>query len=83
MPAEGAAAAGLAAGGWVIELRGYHLHNNRFPTSEKSTSATKVRSLSKNTLLKNLETGKVKLPDGPGGKLIEVSIAELGIRYPR
>ena len=35
-----------------------------------------------NTLIKNLEDGTVKLPDGPNGEPIDVPIKDLGIKYP-
>ena len=45
-------------------------------------SAKKAKRFIRNTFFKNLETGTVKLPDGPDGKLIDVPIADLGIKYP-
>ncbi len=78
-PAEGAAGAG--AGGWVIELRGYHLHNN--PPDKKDVNVgDEGGQFVKNTLIKNLKSGKVTLPDGPNGAPIEVSMADLGISDP-
>jgi type IV pilus assembly protein PilM len=81
---EGAAATGLAAGGWVIELRGYHLHNNLFDKTGNIVVdvGEEGEQYLNATLLKNLEEGKVMLPDGPDGQPIEVSIADLGIQYP-
>jgi type IV pilus assembly protein PilM len=67
-------AAKPAGPGRVIELRGYHYHNE--DTNEQGP--TFVR----NTLLKNLYESRVKLPDGPGGELVEVPIQDLGIGYP-
>jgi type IV pilus assembly protein PilM len=78
VPAEGGAGGGLAAGGWVIELKGYHLHNNL----DKVDVGDEGEEFLVRTFLKNLETGKVQLPDGPNGAPIEVPIADLGIRYP-
>ncbi len=72
-------AGATANSGWVIELRGYHLHNSvpgKFNVGEEG------EEFIKNTFFKNLETGTVKLPDGPDGKLIDVPIADLGIKYP-
>jgi type IV pilus assembly protein PilM len=78
-PAEGAA--GTGTGGWVIELRGYHLHNN--PPDKKDVNVgDEGAQFLKNTLINNLKTGKVKLPDGPNGAPIEVSMADLGISDP-
>jgi type IV pilus assembly protein PilM len=79
-PVDGAASGGLTAGGWVIELRGYHLHNN-LPDKNVDVGDEGEEFVAR-TLIKNLETGKVKLPDGPGGELIDVPIADLGIKYP-
>jgi type IV pilus assembly protein PilM len=80
LPVEGAAAGGLAAGGWVVELKGYHLHNNL--PDQNVDVGDEGEQFVQETLIKNLETGKVMLPDGPGGELIEVPIADLGIKYP-
>jgi type IV pilus assembly protein PilM len=63
-----------AGPGWVIELRGYHYHNE--DTSEQGP--TFVR----NTLLKSLYESRVKLPDGERGELVDVRIQDLGIGYP-
>ncbi|MBI83478.1 MAG: pilus assembly protein PilM [Planctomycetaceae bacterium] len=60
--------------GWVIELRGYHYHNED-PTNQ---GWEYVRG----TLVRNLQTGTVTLPDGPEGNLIPVGMKELGIQYP-
>jgi type IV pilus assembly protein PilM len=80
LPVEGTAGTGLAAGGWVIELKGYHLHNNLL--DQKIDVGDESEDFVENTLIKNLESGKVMLPDGPGGELIEVPIADLGIKHP-
>jgi type IV pilus assembly protein PilM len=72
-PAEGAAGAATNAG-WIIELRGYHLHN--------SLPADEGEEFLKRTIIKNLELGKVKLPDGPNGKLVDVPLPDLGIKLP-
>jgi type IV pilus assembly protein PilM len=69
-----------AAGGWVFELRGYHLHNS-LPDGKLNVGDEKEDFI-KNTFFKNLETGKVKLPDGPNGQLIDVPISDLGIKFP-
>ncbi|HEX4415045.1 MAG TPA: type IV pilus assembly protein PilM [Lacipirellulaceae bacterium] len=75
-----AAPAGLTAGGWVIELRGYHLHNNL--PDKNIDVGDEGEQFVRHTFIKNLENGKVTLPDGPNGQPIEVPIAELGIQYP-
>ena len=79
-PADATADAGLATGGWIIELRGYHLHNNLF--DKNVNVGEEGEQFVNSTFIKNLETGTVKLPDGPNGKLIDVPISELGIKYP-
>ncbi|MFO0789302.1 MAG: type IV pilus assembly protein PilM [Pirellulales bacterium] len=79
-PAEGGGGTGLAAGGWVIELRGYHLHNN--PPDSKIDVGDEGEQFLNNTIIKNLREGKVSLPDGPNGAPVEVSMADLGIQYP-
>jgi type IV pilus assembly protein PilM len=71
-PAEGAVVA--TNGGWIIELRGYHLHN--------SNPADEGEEFLKRTFIKNLHIGKVKLPDGPKGSPIDVPIPDLGITFP-
>ncbi|HEY2412647.1 MAG TPA: type IV pilus assembly protein PilM [Pirellulaceae bacterium] len=72
-PADGTAAA-AGNSGWIIELRGYHLHNGN-PSDEGEMFL-------KRTIIKNLELGKVKLPDGPKGELIDVAMPDLGIKMP-
>jgi len=53
-------------------LRGYHLHN--------STPSDEAEVFLKRTIIKNLELGKVKLPDGPKGEFVDVSMPDLGIK---
>ena len=65
---------GPKGAGWVVELRGYHFHNGD-PTNQ---GWDYVRG----TLVKNLQTGTVTLPDGPDGNLIPVGMKALGIQYP-
>ncbi len=78
-PIEGSAA-GPTGPGWVIEIRGYHLHNTlRDPNV---TVPYEGEDFILNTFFKNLETGTVQLPDGPNGELVDVPISELGIKYP-
>ncbi len=73
-PADAAAGAAATNSGWIIELRGYHLHN--------SVPSDEGEEFLKRTIIKNLELGKVTLPDGPNGKLVDVPIADLGIKLP-
>ena len=55
----------------MIQLRGHHFHNKR------SEGVTFVRD----TLVKNLQDGKIKLVD-KDGKPEELTLKELGIGYP-
>jgi type IV pilus assembly protein PilM len=79
-PMDGSATTGLTGPGWVIEMRGYHLHNSL--RDEKINVGDEGDAFILNTFFKNLETGTVKLPDGPNGELIDVPISELGIKFP-
>ena len=81
LPIEGAAGGGLAGEGWIVELRGYHLHNS-LDEPKVDLRGDEGWEFVQNTLIKNLEDGTVKLPDGPNGEPIEVPIKELGIKYP-
>jgi type IV pilus assembly protein PilM len=78
--AEGAPAAAITGGGWVIELRGYHFHNSL--SEPKVNVGDEGEEFVTNTFIRALQTGKVKLPDGPDGKMIDVPIADLGIKFP-
>ncbi|MEZ6116088.1 MAG: hypothetical protein R3C28_05885 [Pirellulaceae bacterium] len=84
-PIDGAAADGGEAGsefespelsgpGWVIEIRGFHLHNR---TVENGKEQYVI-----NTLLKNLEQGFIELPPAPGLPPVKFSMQEMGIYYP-
>jgi len=64
----------LTGPGWVVQLTGYHYHNLK--------QSNQTRRFVNNTLIENLETGSVELPDGPGGEMVEVSFKELGITHP-
>jgi type IV pilus assembly protein PilM len=79
-PTAATPATGQSGPGWVIQLRGYHLHNSL--PDQKVDVGDEGPQFIINTFFKNLETGTVKLPDGENGDLIDVPIAELGIRYP-
>jgi type IV pilus assembly protein PilM len=74
------AAAGRSGPGWVIQMRGYHLHN-RLPDQNVEVG-DEAQQFIINTFFKNLESGTVKLPDGPKGAPVDVPIKDLGIRYP-
>jgi hypothetical protein len=79
-PTAAPPATGQSGQGWVIQLRGYHLHNS-LPDQKVEVDA-EAQQFIINTFFKNLETGTVKLPDGENGELVDVPIADLGIRYP-
>ena len=71
------AAAGPTGPGWVIELRGYHFHNE--PRHKPLEGAQFLRS----TLVKNLMSNDVKVTVSAGplaGQ--QVSVSELGIGFP-
>ena len=65
----------LTGAGWVIQLTGYHYHNS------KSDRANQTGEFVKNTLIKNLEEGTVRLPDGENGELIDVPMQDLAISH--
>jgi type IV pilus assembly protein PilM len=82
-PVAGAAAAGgLTGDGWVFEIRGYHLHNSLREEGVNVDVGEEGWTFVRNTFIKNLEEGTVQLPDGPNGALVDVKIADLGIKYP-
>ncbi len=60
--------------GWVIEIKGFHFHNDDIYNQR----ATYVMT----TLLDALENGMVQLPAGPGKPVTEFTMKELGIHCP-
>jgi type IV pilus assembly protein PilM len=72
--AEGGAEAWRTQPGWVIQMDGYHFVN----TDPDKEGAQFIYD----TFFKYLEEGTVQLPDGPGGEMINVPIADLGIHHP-
>ncbi len=70
-PAAAPEVIGPTGEGWVIQLTGYHFHNE--DDQNTNTHAQYIR----NTLIKNLENASVSLP--PEGKY---KLKELGIEYP-
>ena len=60
--------------GWVIQIKGYHFFNK-----DRANAGAKFV---KETFMQNLENKKIRLPDGPKGKLKLVAIKDLGIGYP-
>jgi type IV pilus assembly protein PilM len=69
-----AAAPALTGPGWIIELKGYHFHN--------SDVYDEGLPYIQHTLIHELEEGKLKLPDGANGEMVDVPIKDLGISYP-
>jgi type IV pilus assembly protein PilM len=82
-PAGGDAAAagpkGPTGPGWVIEIEGYHFHNE---LPNKRPGPNEGRTFVLNTFCNNLQTGAVELPDGENGAMLKVPISDLGIGYP-
>ncbi len=73
--AEGEEGGGLSGSGWVVQLTGFHYHN----LDEHKLNQTE--QFVNNTLIKNLEEGSVRLPDGPKGALVDVAFKDLGISH--
>jgi type IV pilus assembly protein PilM len=61
--------------GWVIEMKGYHYYND--PKDRINSGPEHI----KKTLLRHLEHGTVKVPQGPGKPMREFTMKELGIGY--
>jgi len=61
--------------GWIVKISGHHFHN--LGTAGKNQGAEFVR----NTLIKNLHTARVKLPDSDR-EAETWTMQELGIRFP-
>jgi type IV pilus assembly protein PilM len=59
--------------GWVVQLIGYHYHNNKLETQGSA--------FIRDTLIKNLREKKIMLP-GKDGQPTEVAIRDLGISHP-
>ncbi len=75
------AGTGLSTGGWVIELRGYHLHNDLLEGTKVDVGA-EGQEFVLDTFCKAIENGTVQLPDGPNGELVDVKFSDLGLQYP-
>jgi type IV pilus assembly protein PilM len=80
-PNAAPAATGQSGPGWIIQLRGYHLHNS-LPDQKVDLIGDEADQFIINSFFRNLESGTVKLPDGPNGAPVDVPITDLGIRYP-
>jgi len=72
---EGAASP-ISGRAWIVSISGHHFHN--LPEHGTSVGAQYVRD----TLVKNLETGKVRLPAGQGQPPQELTFRELGVYFP-
>jgi type IV pilus assembly protein PilM len=76
-PAPGGPKQGVKAPGWLIQITGYHYHNDE---TKGATGAAFVR----NTLIDKLQKGTVLLPSSDpndaGGE--QVSVKDLAISYP-
>jgi type IV pilus assembly protein PilM len=81
-PIAGDGTTGAGLDGWVIQLRGYHLHNDLIDEKPPVKVGAEARKFILDTFCKTLEEGSVKLPDGPNGELIDVKITDLGISQP-
>ncbi|MFT5527288.1 MAG: type IV pilus assembly protein PilM [Pirellulaceae bacterium] len=66
----------IQGGGWVVELHGYHFHND--PSAMNNSVGAHVRK----TFMKNLMFGNVDLPKtGLNPPLVNFQMKELGIKY--
>lgn len=80
-PADGeTVAAGPSGPGFVIQIEGYHFHNSNKDTKFDRTQ--EGEAFLRQTLIDNLASGTVMLPDGDNGEMVEVSMERLGIGYP-
>ncbi len=82
-PAPGAAEAATTPGpsgeGWVIQLTGHHYHNQGHRVADEYVRDTLLKKLL------NMDDAKkgtlISLP-GPGGKMTQAAVKDLGISYP-
>lgn len=70
---DGSSDEGPSGPGWVIQLQGYHYHNEHHQGGIMFVQRT---------LIRHLKDGSVRLPVGPQRQLVDVKIRELGIQYP-
>ncbi|MGY8768198.1 MAG: pilus assembly protein PilM [Pirellulales bacterium] len=68
--------AGPTGSGWVIQLKGLHYHNSIKEKILADSDAQYVRD----TLLNNLDSGSLMLPD-KSGQMVSVSMRDLGISH--
>jgi type IV pilus assembly protein PilM len=88
-PAAGgdAAPGALSGPGWVIQLNGYHYHNEPPDTVKNRdfnyrSSFDEEEDFVLKSLIHKLETGSVELPIGPNGEKGTFTYAELGLSHP-
>lgn len=76
----------LTGPGWVIQLNGYHYHNEPPDTVKDSVNYRNTFDEEEDYVLKRLihklETGSVELPTGPDGAKGTFTYAELGLSHP-
>lgn len=87
MGGEGAVPGGPTGPGWVIQLNGYHYHNEPPDTVKERdfdyrSSFDEEEDFVLKRLIHKLETGSVELPIGPNGEKAEFTYAELGLSHP-
>ena len=73
-----AASSGPTGAGWIIQLRGNHFHNDQRDPANSSENYVKK------TLIKNLKSGKIPLPEGDRveGGPEEIDLKKLGFAFP-
>jgi len=81
-PAAATEGGGPVGEGWRCVLTGYHYHNRRTAVNSPGVQFVQGAQYVRDTLIKNLEEGKVVLPRGVEGGEELVSMKELGIGYP-
>ncbi|NLF06859.1 MAG: pilus assembly protein PilM [Pirellulaceae bacterium] len=69
-----AAPSGPSGPGWIVRLSGHHWHNE----DRNNQGAQFVR----NTLIEELRSATIDLPEGVGGALKPVAMKDLGISHP-
>lgn len=80
---EAGAPAGPTGEGWVVQLVGHHFHNSDSTNPNNKIDRNNESELFvRKTLISNLVSGKVDLPDGPNGETVPINIRDLGIDFP-
>ncbi len=87
--AGGEVVGGLTGPGWVIQINGYHYHNEppdeikaKDRTFDYRNSSDEEEDFVLKRLIHKLETGSVKLPIDANGTMKEFTYAELGLSHP-